>query len=68
MNIATAIAFAGSRLDRADHIRSDPERLAALRANGARLLRLDGLLPSYDDCRAYYESLRTGQGSPEARL
>ena len=49
MNIATAIAFAGSRLDRADHIRSDPERLAALRANGARLLRLDGLVPTLDE-------------------
>jgi NAD+ diphosphatase len=45
MNIATAIAFAGSRLDRADHVRADPDRLAALKAKGARLLRLDGLLP-----------------------
>jgi len=49
VNIATAIAFAGSRLDRADHVRSDPERLAALRANGARLLRLDGLVPTLDE-------------------
>lgn len=45
MNIATAVAFAGSRLDRADHVRADPERLAALKASGAQLLRLDGLLP-----------------------
>jgi len=39
------IAFAGSRLDRADHVRSDPERLAALTDWRARLLLLDGLDP-----------------------
>jgi NAD+ diphosphatase len=48
VNLAAAIAFAGSRLDRADHIRADPARLAALKANGARLLRLDGLTPALD--------------------
>ena len=42
------IAFAGSPLDRADHIRSDPDALAGLMNWKARLLRLDGLLPSYD--------------------
>ncbi|HTM95839.1 MAG TPA: NAD(+) diphosphatase [Croceibacterium sp.] len=47
--MATTIAFAGSRLDRADHVRSDPERLAALSAKGARLLRLDGLMPLLDE-------------------
>jgi NAD+ diphosphatase len=49
VNLVTAIAFAGSRLDRADHVRADPERLAALRAKGARLLRLDGLMPVLDE-------------------
>lgn len=39
------IAFAGSRLDRADHIRADPDRLESLMDWRARLLRLDGLDP-----------------------
>ena len=39
------IAFAGSRLDRADHVRSDPEALRALHTAQARLLRLEGLDP-----------------------
>lgn len=42
---AGAIAFAGAQLDRADAIRNDPARLAALMDWRARLLRLDGLLP-----------------------
>ena len=46
---AAAIAFAGSRLDRADHIRSDPDRLAALKSPQAQLLRLDGLAPELDE-------------------
>jgi NAD+ diphosphatase len=37
------ISFAGSPLDRADHIRSDPQALAALLGPRARLLLLDGL-------------------------
>lgn len=37
------IAFAGSHLDRADHIRNDPAALLALQSSEARLLRLDGL-------------------------
>lgn len=40
------IAFAGARLDRADHIRSDPDRLAGLMDWRAKLLKLDGLDPS----------------------
>ena len=40
-----ALAFAGSRIDRADHIRSDPAALAALLGPRARLLLLDGLDP-----------------------
>ena len=39
------LAFAGSSLDRADHVRADPEALAALRNVRARLLLLDGLEP-----------------------
>jgi NAD+ diphosphatase len=42
---AAPIAFAGSPLDRADHLRADPERLAALRDRRARLLLLDDLDP-----------------------
>ena len=43
------IAFAGARIDRADHIRSDPAALSALLARGGRLLRMDGLDPVLDD-------------------
>lgn len=42
------IAFSGSRLDRADHVRAAPERLAALQNARARLLVLDGLSPVLD--------------------
>jgi NAD+ diphosphatase len=42
---APSVAFAGSRLDRADHLRADPAALAALRDHRARLLLLDGLDP-----------------------
>jgi NAD+ diphosphatase len=41
----TSMAFAGARLDRADHIRSDPAALEALMDWRARLLKLDGLDP-----------------------
>jgi NAD+ diphosphatase len=44
MSIQT-IAFAGSRLDRADHVRCDPDALAAVMDWRARLLLLDGLDP-----------------------
>lgn len=43
--MSARIAFAGSPVDRADHVRADPERLAALMDWRARLLRLDGLDP-----------------------
>jgi NAD+ diphosphatase len=39
------IAFAGQPLDRADHLRTDPAGLDALRNGDALLLRLEGLLP-----------------------
>ncbi|MEO6388832.1 MAG: NAD(+) diphosphatase [Croceibacterium sp.] len=38
-------AFCGQPLDRADHIRSDPAKLAELTHGDARLLLLDGLIP-----------------------
>ncbi|WP_068075437.1 NAD(+) diphosphatase [Novosphingobium lentum] len=41
----SGIAFAGARIDRADHIRSDPAKLAALMDWRARLLKMDGLDP-----------------------
>jgi NAD+ diphosphatase len=44
-----AIAFSGSKIERADHIRTDPERLAALKSPQAQLLLLDGLVPLLDD-------------------
>lgn len=47
MTIGT-IAFAGAGLDRADHLRSDPEAMAGLMDWRARLLRLDGLDPVID--------------------
>jgi NAD+ diphosphatase len=43
------MAFAGSPLDRADHIRVDQEALAGLMNWRARVLLLDGLLPGVDD-------------------
>ncbi|MEY4161131.1 MAG: diphosphatase [Pseudomonadota bacterium] len=42
------IAFAGSPLDRADHLRGDAAALGALMDHRARLLRLDGLNPVLD--------------------
>ena len=38
------IPFSGAPLDRADHLRADPAKVADLRASGL-LLRLDGLMP-----------------------
>ncbi|MGX7925739.1 NAD(+) diphosphatase [Tsuneonella sp. HG094] len=43
------IAFARSPLDRADHVRTDPEALAGLMNWRARVLRLDGLMPALAD-------------------
>ena len=44
-------AFAGHRLDRADPVRDDPARLAALAHAEARLLRLEGLIPRLSEDR-----------------
>jgi NAD+ diphosphatase len=46
---AAPLAFTGSRLDRADHVRADPDALAGLMNWRAKLLALDGLMPGLDD-------------------
>jgi NAD+ diphosphatase len=46
---SAGIAFAGSPLDRADHIRTDAEALAGLMNWRAMVLLLDGLLPEVDE-------------------
>lgn len=46
------LAFTGSRLDRADNIRANPDQLAGLMNWRARLLKLDGLMPEIDDAGA----------------
>lgn len=48
MNLAPP-AFAGSPIDRADHIRCDEAALASHTGWRARLLRLDGLAPMMDE-------------------
>ena len=53
------IGFTGARIDRADHLRLDPERILILRRSGAaRLLRLDLLVSDLD------EEGRIGWGEP----
>ena len=49
---ASVLAFTGSRLDRADNVRADPEQLAGMMNWRARLLKLDGLMPEIDDAGA----------------
>ena len=46
---APVMAFAGSPLDRADHIRTDDAALAGLMNWRARVLLMDGLLPGVDE-------------------
>lgn len=43
------VAFAGSRIDRADHVRADPDALGRLMNGTARLLRLEGLDPVIEE-------------------
>ncbi len=47
--VSPPIAFAGSPIDRADHVRVDPEALGAKMDWRARVLKLDGLLPEVSD-------------------
>lgn len=71
------IAFAGGRTDRADHIRTNEDLLAAQRTPAARLLRLAGLDPvisaegrlewgslaeAADDAELVFLGLRNGRG------
>jgi NAD+ diphosphatase len=50
--------FTGGTLDRADHLRHDPEALAAALDWRTRLLKLDGLIPAVtDDMRLGWTSL-----------
>ncbi|MDP5102461.1 MAG: NAD(+) diphosphatase [Erythrobacter sp.] len=46
---APLMAFAGSPIDRADHIRTDDAALAELMNWRARVLVMDGLIPGIDD-------------------
>ncbi len=47
--VAMHVAFAGSPLDRADHLRGDAPAIAALMNVSARLLRMEGLDPVVGD-------------------
>ena len=46
---APVLAFTGCRLERADHVRADPDALAGHMTWRARLLALDGMMPAVDD-------------------
>ena len=61
--------FTGCTLDRADHLRLDPARVAALaRAPGARMLRLSGLDPALDgDGRLAWDAMN-GELPAEASI
>lgn len=61
------IAFAGSPLDRADHIRADPDALSGLMDWRARLLKLDGLSPVYTSDGAL-EWTTLAEADPQAEL
>jgi NAD+ diphosphatase len=59
----TRPGFTGAGLDRADHLRLDPERIAAMMANGdARLLALDGLDPVLDEAGGLAWAPLAGEG------
>jgi NAD+ diphosphatase len=61
------IAFAGSPLDRADHLRADPAALERLYDHRARLLLLDGLEPRLGESGALgWGSL--AEAEPESEL
>ncbi len=64
---SAAIAFAGSRLNRADHVRQNDHELAALMTHRARLLLLSGLDPVIgDDGTLQWGSL--AEADPDAEL
>mgnify|MGYP000165064251 CR=1 FL=1 len=48
-DLGKPLAFTGSRLDRADNVRADPEQLAGMMNWRARLLKMDGLMPQLSD-------------------
>jgi NAD+ diphosphatase len=60
------IAFAGSRVDRADRLRTDASALEALKGSKARLLLLDGLAPRMDGEGLAWGSL--AEADPAAEL
>lgn len=62
------IAFGGSPLDRADHLRTDPAALAGLMNWRARLLKLDGLLPSFDPATGEIGWGTLADAPPDAEL
>lgn len=62
-----AIAFAGSPMDRADHLRSDAAALAALTDHRARLLRMNGLDPVIGDAGGL-EWGSLAEADPDAEL
>jgi NAD+ diphosphatase len=67
LDTTRTVAFAGSPLDRADHIRADPVALAALLGPRARLLLLEGLDPQVaSDGRLRWGSL--AEADPDADL
>lgn len=47
--IARPLAFTGCRIERADHVRADPEALAGHMTWRARLLALEGMMPAVDE-------------------
>lgn len=60
------IAFGGQPLDRADHVRADPARLAALANGDALLLSLDGLAPETNgDGRLVWHTLTRAPADAE---
>lgn len=57
-------AFTGHPLDRADHVRADPARLAALTLPEAKLLLLEGLIPRLEnDCLCWGCVADAGEGA-----
>jgi len=61
------IAFAGQPLDRADHLRTDPAGLDALRGGDALLLKLEGLLPELGEAGGL-AWVPVAEGGAEAEL